>query len=234
MAIFYDTSAISTDQTSSPLTWNHTIVAGPNILLVVGITLASITSQPSTSAVTYNGVSMTKARSDQQGAISELLETSVWFLFNPSTGTNQISATFSGGASPHAAGSSSSYVGAQKSNTADASNGTTGTTTGDKTVSVTTVSDNCWIFGVCINTSTTSPTAAADQTSRQNVTLDTTTAGIMRIEDTNQGQTPAGAKTVGFTIGAGVAELGYSMTFASFAPYSGISFRPSKEVGRIF
>lgn len=231
--IFFDTSAVSTDQTASPLTWNHTIVAGPNRFLAVGIVNAAITTQPSTSAVTYNSIAMTKATSVQQGAITEKLEVSIWFLFNPPTGINQISATISGGTSPHAAGASASYLGAQVSNSPDAVNSLVGTATGSQSFTVTTVADNSWIFSVGINIAGTSPTITANQTSRQTLTLATSTAGVMRIQDNNQSVTPPAATTVGFTIGAGAVEQGWAMAGASFAPYSGNSFRSEREFGGI-
>lgn len=232
--IFFDTSAVSTDQTSSPLTWNHTIVSGPNRFLAVGIVNAAITSQPSTSAVTYGGVAMTKATSVQQGAITEKLEVSIWFLFNPPTGTNQISATFATGTSPHAVGASASYLGAQNTNTADAVNSLVGTATGSQTFSVTTVADNAWIFYVGINIAGTTPTIAANQTSRQTLTLATSTAGAMRIQDTNGAITPPASTSGGFTIGAGAVEQGWAMAGASFAPYSGNTFRKVREYGGLF
>lgn len=218
MAIALDVSATSTSQTSSPITWSHTCT-GSNLLLTVGITLQAVTSFPTASAVTYNGVSMTKARADtfDAGAFGKL-ESSVWLLHAPATGSNTVSVTFTGGTSPSGVGSSTSYTGAQQSDTADASNGTTGNTTGDKTFTVTTVSDNCWIYVVGMNAATTTPTLAADQTSRGTVSWTGAVADIVRAEDTNAAQTPAGAKTVGLTVGASFGEKGYVITGASFAP----------------
>lgn len=219
MAIALDTSAVSTDQTTSPITWNHTCT-GSNLMLVVGIALID-TGTPSADAVTYNGVSMTKARSDivtSGGTLHQ--ETSVWLLHNPATGSNSISVTATLGASGHGAGASASYTGVNQSSTADASGGTSGTTSGVKSFTVTTVADNCWIFAVGLSEAALSPTITATQTSRQSRTMASADASIMRIEDTNAAQTPAGAKNMGFTVG-GTSFFGYTMTGASFAPATG-------------
>lgn len=215
MAIALDATAVSTDQSASPLTWNHTCT-GSNLLLVVGITCVSQNIQPTVTAVTYNGVSMTKARGDQRSLATAETESSIWLLHGPSTGSNQISATITNVG--HAAGGSASYTGAQQSDTADAVNGNTGTATGSQTVTLTTVSDNTWLFAVGVNAATVGPTMAANQTSRGTVSLASSQPSVLRIEDTNGPKSPAGSYSIGMTVGATAGEQDWALSAASFAP----------------
>lgn len=231
--IFPDISAVSTDQTASPLTWTHTSTAGPNTFLVVGVALAAITTQPSASAVTYNNVSMTKARGDQNGSIVELLETSVWFLFNPPTGVNTVSVTWAGGTATHAGGASSTYMGVQQLVAPDAVSGATGSATGDQTYSITTVADNCWVYTIGVNSAGTSPTITADQTLRKTLSMAATSVAVLLTQDSNASLS-AGSQTVGATMGATALQRGWSLTSASFAPYTGDYFRKSREFGGSF
>lgn len=237
MAISLDAATSSADATATPLTWSHTVGAGSNQLLAVGVNIRTGTAQGSISGVTYNGVSMTKARADQSAAGTSFLETSVWLLNAPATGANTVSVSWTVGTTTanHVEGTSVSYKGASQTSVADASNGAVlnGSTVGDQTFTVTTVANNSWIFAVCGIASSAVPTITADQTARGSTVSGTTgaTSNSMQAEDTNAAQTPAGAKTVGFTLGAGTSgtSRGFTMTGASFAPAASTS-----PVGKLF
>lgn len=222
MAIALDSATQSTFA-SPNVTWTHTIGAGSNLLLVVGVMCRDSTAQPSVSGVTYNSVAMTKARADQTSTSSTFMETSVWLLHAPTTGANSVVATFTGSGSPKGVGVSASYTGAQQSDSADASNGKVlnGSTVGDQTFSVTTVSNNCWIFAISGIQSSSAPTNVPDQTQRGTNVTGTVGSSLYNVagEDTNGVVTPAGAKTMGFTLGnGGGTARGWAMTGASFAP----------------
>lgn len=220
MAIALDQTAVSTDQTASPVTWNHTIIDGPNRLLIVGVALNATVNAPTATGVTFGGISMNKIRADVENGTTDKMETSIWFLHAPPIGTNSVSVSFTGGTSPHGAGGSVSYFGAIQSDSADANNGTTGTASGSQSFTVTTILDNCWVFAIGCNVATTTPTLAANQTSRGTVNLANTQPGILRIEDTNAVATPAGAQSVGFTVG-GTGLGGWAFSGASFGPSLG-------------
>lgn len=238
MAIAIDNVTTSAFATASPLTWYHTVSNGTSPLLVVGIVAKSeVGTQSTTTAVTYGGVSMTKARSDQNTTANE--ETSIWMLFNPARGANQISATLTLGASGQKAGGVSvSYKNAQQSSTADAVNGSTGSGVGDKTVAVTTVANNCWIFTVGVNSCTLSPVITPDQNPRGNSIVLTVSGNgyLMQCEDTYiLGN--AGSKTVGFTMAAGTGTAQWCFSAASFAPVDdtvGLSNSINKIRPRLF
>lgn len=70
--------------------FSHTVTASDaDKLLIVGV---SPENMESLSSVTYDGQSMTKIRSDEFNNASE---SSLWYLVNPSIGSNTLTATFS-------------------------------------------------------------------------------------------------------------------------------------------
>jgi hypothetical protein len=235
MAIAFDAAATSTDQTASPITWNHTCASSTNTMLIVGLGLANATGNVITAtSVTYNGIPMTKYRGDQVTASNSQLESSIWMLANPPAGTFTVSVAFSAGTIPHGSGVSVSYTGVKQMSLADTGNGTTGTTTGDKTMSVTTQVDNSWVFAVGINAASSGGTLAADQTSRGTQTMSSTINSIIRAEDTNGPITPAGATTVGMTVGASAGESDFVISAAVFSPKQIAGFTQNKLRPRAF
>lgn len=214
-AIAIDVGDISSSSSTSPVTYSHTVTgSSPFISLCGG---GQGTTATNSSAASYNSVAATKAIATAGGTT---IESSLWFLGSCATGSNTVSMSFSPlGGLPRIGVSAVSYSGAQTGNVADATGSTTGTTTGAKTFTVTTVADNCWVVACCVNQATSSPTAAATQTSRASLSLGGgATGGVMRSADLNGVKSPAGSQTMGYTIGASVGESQYSMCGASFAP----------------
>jgi len=79
----YHTSAGTT------LTWSHTIGSGTNRMLIVGVAMRATT----VSGITYNGVALTKIRSDRPGSD---VDSELWYLPEaslPSTGTYDVVVT---------------------------------------------------------------------------------------------------------------------------------------------
>jgi hypothetical protein len=215
-------SAGSTGGTgASPVTWTQTVTSsGTNTYLIVGFcTSVSGSTQPTVTGVTYNSVAMTKVQANQNGGGTIKTESSVWFLKNPSTGSNTVSVSFTGGTSLLGAGSSVSYTGVNQTNSADAVGGTTGTATGVQSFNVVTVADNSWVFATACGRSAAGPTFTATQTSRWAF------AGANRDytagEDTNGVVTPAGTKSMGFTESGSTPV--WSMSGASFAPAASVT-----------
>lgn len=221
MAIAVDSSVMSSSQSSSPITWNHTVTnSGANTFLVVGVaTGGNNVTQATTTAVAYKGVAMTKATVVERTLASLVKsEVSIWMLANPSTGTNQVSASITGIAD--AVGNSVSYTGANQTNTADATSSIVGSSTGSQSFTVTTVASNCWIYALGMNAAVSGPTLTANQTARGSQTMATAAPTIATGEDTNAA-VASGANTMGFTVGAGNTEDGWLFAGASFAPTSG-------------
>lgn len=210
MAIAYVASSKSGQKTSSPFTWSHAVADGTNRILVVGIIIinnAFPPSQPTVSAVTYNGVSMTRARYDQQSSAFAKYESSIWLLHAPAIGTNTVSVTASN--LSYAEGFAADYTGAQQSSTADASAGANGNGSGSKTASVTTIADNCWCVGTVISSTS---IGTPSHTKRQ----ENSSSGIMgMLEDSNAAKTPAGAVAIGSNF---AFSSDYAISACSFAP----------------
>lgn len=221
-AIALDAASVSTDQTASPITVSHTCT-GSNGMLVVGSGTFNISNTWVANSATYNSVAMTKAKSNTAAAAaSYFIESSIWLKGGPATGSNTVSVAYTGTTnSPHGALQCTSYTGAQSSSTADATGGTDdGSTGGSQSFTVTTVADNCWIYALGIVEDTT-PSIAANQTSRGTVSISSAAPSIIRGEDTNAAQTPAGGKTMGFTYNAAAGLLAWCHSGASFAPAGG-------------
>lgn len=139
MAIAFDAVSSSTATGVSSHSWSHTCT-GNNRVLVVCIEVNSGSPFKTLSSLTYNGVAMTeKVAVDATGLWG------VWWyvytLLNPSTGANNIAATFSG---------SATTIGIGTSYTGVASIGNTGnlsTTGANPSISITTTAANSYVVG---------------------------------------------------------------------------------------
>lgn len=149
MAIAQDaTSVIAAAATTSPATWNHTCT-GSNGLLVIAIE-ANKTTDPVTN-VTYSGSNMTKITNASIVDATNGIVISYWYKVNPATGSNQVSVTWTTGASVNLMGGGESLTGVQQSGQPDASGTNSGVTgvggTNQPTVNITTVAANSWMIG---------------------------------------------------------------------------------------
>lgn len=234
-----DAVAVSTDQTATPLTWTHVVGTGTNRMLVVMVALQDA-FQPSATAVTYNGISMTKAVGEQGTNSPEVYfdEASVWLLPNPPAGSHTVSVTVSDitGEQDYG-GASVSLFGAIQSTTPDATGASTGTTVGSSTASLTTVASGAWMLGVMhfMNNGSTSGSITSAQTIRETLSLVTNIDGRLSAVDTN-GPVAPGSNTISFTSTAGTGGTAYlySIAAVSIAPTIGPSFNPpygSKTTG---
>lgn len=195
MAIAFDNSTAS-----SSASYSHTCT-GSNLILWVHV--GSFTA--TTSSVTYNGVSMTKAVDSglQDGAYNTL-----WYLINPATGSNTVAITVSGGSLWGS--EAASYTGAKQSGQPDATNSAY-QTSAPLAVSVTTVADNCWVVGGGMDKSGSGVSSAGSGTTQRSQSNNSNA-----IYDNNAAKTPAGSVTLNLADTAGGAHL--SWVAASFAP----------------
>ena len=144
MAIALDTTTQGTTTSTSPLTWNHTCT-GSNLVLIVGVAVSAVSADPNCSGVTYNGTSLTLLGSKR--AVFIYGQVSLWYLLNPSTGSNQVSVAFSGTTDKSCHAGATSWTGVAQTGQPDAVAGSTATTQ-NPSVTVTTVADNCWCIGI--------------------------------------------------------------------------------------
>jgi hypothetical protein len=170
-------------------TWSHT-VAGTDRILVVSVALwQDVAGTGTITAMTYNGVAMTKAQGVTQGA----MRAEIWYLVNPATGANTVSATVTGNTDDRKF-RSASYTGVDQVAGLDASNSAVGGT-GNPTVNVTTIADNSWVQDAVAKFGTGAATIGAGQTSL----LNNVTGATLGAASYEGPQTPAGAVTMSWT-----------------------------------
>jgi hypothetical protein len=171
VAIAYDSNGTGFgSSTAASFTYAFTVGAGTNRILFVSVHHVATIEQ--VTAITYNGVSLTKIGYAANGS-----GTALWYLLAPATGANNLVFTALGGSIVFAA--ASSYSGAQQSGQPDASVVDTthaASAGGDQafTTSVTTVADQDWIIAASTGPSFLTGTASdctllADQNSHSDV-----------------------------------------------------------------
>jgi hypothetical protein len=214
MAIAYETSAKGSVATSSPATCSIDAGSGSNVVALAFVLLQSVSSAPSCSAVTFDGVTMQSVAS--VGASNYgYSNVSSWLLHNPNRpGAKTVSATIT--SNTNACVVVIILSGAAQSSTADASKTETATSTGAKTVTVTTVANNSWVACGCAMSGISPTISSPTHTSRQSATLQSN-FGVCNAEDTNAAKTPAGDVNIGFTIGGSFPTM--AMVGVSIAPY---------------
>jgi hypothetical protein len=183
----------------SSYSWSHTCT-GTNLLLAVGDSHRTGTSDYAVTGITYNSVAMSYIRTD----LINGRRSTIYYLIAPATGSNTVAVTYAY-LNTTGVGGAVSYTGAKQSGQPDANNGATAST-GDPSVSVTTVANNCWVFS-CVSSVY---ALTCDNTQRWNV------ANGKAGSDTNGPKTPAGAKTMSW-IHSTSGE--WAISAASFAPY---------------
>jgi hypothetical protein len=137
--ITLDTATSSANtSTGTTITWSHTC-SGPNRLLFVGFGFrgdAAITL----SGITYNGVALTKIRSDSSGpSVSE-----IWYLVAPPTGAHSIVVTLAADISSQfgrGGAGAISFNGVDQTNPLDSQAGRIVVTSANQSVDITTVAN---------------------------------------------------------------------------------------------
>lgn len=94
----------------SSLSWSHTVSAVGDPFLVVAVATWHAAALRTATAVTYNGVALTKLDSITATLESANQDTEIWYLAAPATGTHTVAVTLSGTTS-FAMGVAQSYVG---------------------------------------------------------------------------------------------------------------------------
>ena len=211
-ALTVDATSNSGNKTAAdPWDWSHT-VTGSDTILVVAVN--SYTALPTD--VTYNSVSLT---SDAGASISNgSFNSSVWYLINPTTGTNTVSVDFA--STNYGEASAISFTGAHQTTQPDAVAEESGTSSSTNSLSITTVADNAFIVDA-ISVDTTfagSLTENGAQTNLHN-------AGPSFIETGGSYKDPGsgGAQTMIWT---------WSASFAEEYAHAAISVNPAADSTR--
>ena len=203
MAIAYDAVSVGS-ATGTSLTVAHTCT-GANLVLIVGLKENNVEAETCT-GITYNGVALTKITGLLHPPAYNVYN-SLWYLINPSTGANNIVASFS--ASIWCRASGVSYTGCKQSGIPDASGTNEQTDTATYNTSLTSVADNCWHI-MHVQNGTGNHAAGTATTIRG-------TASDSNIADSNSAKTPAGSVTLQVTGTA--ATWDWSSAIITLAPY---------------
>lgn len=200
MAIAYDATAGATNSGTTSLTYSHTCT-GSNLILFVGVADNSNAAAGSTTGVTYNGSAMTLVTSRAASGGKNYL----FYLVNPSTGSNSVVITRSNGTNT-LVGLSTSYTGAAQTGQPDSF----GTAQGASplTASTTVVASGCWLVGFASDIGNGGNSQTSSQTSRN------ANAGGSIISDTNT-TVGTGSQTLTDTWSG---SIGPSFVIASFSP----------------
>ncbi len=183
MAIAFDTSSKKTvTTTGTSITWSHTCT-GSNLILIASVMWRANAAETLT-GITYNGVAMTSI-SDVSGGTSSHVST--YYLINPTTGANNIVATWS--AAPYnMTGIGASYTGAKQTGQPDSSNTGTGTGT-TLTIATTVVASNCWTVGAfgcsAYSSDATLAGTSSNKTDRQKLTSHSAVVAPFLLCDSN-------------------------------------------------
>lgn len=186
-------------------TWTHTVTGTNPLLVGLFDSWQDVAGTGTVTAATYNSVTLVKV----DGLASVSMRSELWYLKAPSTGANTQSVTFTGNhdAIKYA---TTSYTGVDQSAPLDSHNTATGTT-GNPTVSTTSVAANTVVIATLSRFSTTA--ASSNRTSIFNdATTSTLAAGAYQIVAS------AGSQSNTYT---GSAAQDWSMCIASFAQASG-------------
>lgn len=209
MAIAFDASGNSGRTAAATASYSHTCAGSNRILFAITYSEGGAASNDVT-AITYNGVAMTLAASSYA---SGQYGCNIYYLIAPATGANTLSASFSTTSSNHAI-LGLSYTGAQQSGQPDAT--TTDRTSGNATLTLTTIADNCW--AVIGEASGRAPAASTNVTQRS-APGDGTFSG-----DSNGIIHPAGSFSMSLTEASGGTP---GRVMVSFAPLAGTTYTPT-------
>lgn len=199
MAIAFDTAVDGGTTGSFPATWSHTC-SGSNRMLFVFV---SYINTGTISGITYNGVALTKIGSQNVGGASGA--TDLWYLVNPSSGSNTVSVSGSGSGTNGFA--SSSYTGVVQASPIDSSITKT-QTIATFNITTTTIANNCWTISAI--------TAGNNLSAGTGTVIRTIAGGVAAsvIVDSNSAITPAGSTSLQVTS----SSTPHGAVMASFAP----------------
>lgn len=215
MAIAYDAGSNKSagwyNASGGSITLAHTI-SGSDTMLLVYVVCAS--QGDYATGVTYAGVAMTKIGYIGRQDVPTVVGVSAWYLFAPTTGTNNIVATLGGGAETTSNMQGASYTGVNQvapeaSNTKTEAPGTTAFT-----LAVTTLTNNAWIAGHIYASSGATITAGSNTTLRAGI-------AYMKAVDSNADQTPTGSKSFNYTAGSNGYWLGWIISIAPYVAPAG-------------
>lgn len=171
-AIAFDAKSSGSNSNVTTLTVSHT-VSGSNTILFVSVGTKDGGGGAAVSGVTYNGVAMTNITTQN---ISSTYYQDLWYLINPSTGTNNIVASFGGVSADQAVISAASYTGVlQVSPLTSSASAQNSNTTSLSPANISTTVDNSWVVSSVAfdGDGTNQPAVAGGETQRDVISPNT-------------------------------------------------------------
>lgn len=116
-------------QTVASATYSHTIAAANELLVVGGAGRTSDVNKANLviTGVTYNGVALTSIKATQQDSTGASFRSELWYIYNPSTGANNVVVTWTG-TLVYGGSAAASFSGVATSSPIESSGGATDTT----------------------------------------------------------------------------------------------------------
>lgn len=150
---------MSVGYNAGPVTksWSHTMAASSTVLMLSADILQDASGTGTVASATWKGTSLTKIKS----ALSGTMDSEIWYLAAPSTGSGTLSVTVTGATDAIKLGASS-FIGVATSSPIDASSTATGTS-GNPSSSITTATSSDLIIDTLSRFSTS--TATTNRTS---------------------------------------------------------------------
>jgi hypothetical protein len=188
MAIAYDNAGLAFDGSGTSGSGSFTVGSGTNRILFCGLTLAN--SGDTLTSVTYNSVAMTQIGKKKDP--SSNLWRYLYYLINPSSGSNTLAASSSTSTTSFNA-VCSSYSGARQTGQPDSSATADASSATSVTGNTTSVADNSWaiMYGGNFNSALSAGTGST-------LRVDSG-GGYGAIVDSNGAITPAGATSLQIT-----------------------------------
>jgi hypothetical protein len=217
-AVFPASTSSSSGSGSTTLSWSHTVGAGSNRILVVGVALANGSSQ-TVSSVEYNGDSLTFIGSKENGTN---VRVELWFLLAPDVGLdNTIDITLDGSAD--IAAGAVTFTGVNQTTPFDSFASATGTGTGP-TVDASSAACDV-VIDVLGAVAAPSVTAGSGQTLEWTAAYSSTVTGAQSVEG------GAATTTMSHTLGSSQAWAvgAVSMNPASATAVTLVSFEAAQE-----
>lgn len=174
--------------------------------------------------VTYNGVNLTKIRSDEDTAITA--QTALWHLTAPATGVHDVVVKMNASSTEFDVGVTT-LTGVAQSGQPDANAGGTAAAAGSLSIPLTTVANNCWIVNV-------TECSAGPGTNDVNTTFNWSAAGSTSLGGLRGPVSPAASYATGFKVAITDNWVGGAASFSPVAPVGTggiVSWMPLLGVG---
>lgn len=201
--------------------FNHTVASGANLLIVACATFHDPASK-FLDGVTYDSVAMTKAVGETNtGSGDNFLRVEMWYLLNPSSGTNSVSVDINGANADTILTTATSFYGSKNLSPLDDSDGyDNNSQVATATVDLTAGQNNTLFMDMIIaeNTNTGEPT-------------DPTRTGKL-FESTYASQHTAASSYI-LNVDAGTDTYNYPVGGTDYMSYVGVLFKPGPSGGSL-